>query len=47
VEHLSVLPPLMAHMGWGTMRLHAKSAQIGTAPEQLSGFFLRYAVHRR
>jgi hypothetical protein len=47
VESLLTLPPLMGHMGWGTMRIQAKHAHISTAPDQLSNFFLKLVVHRK
>jgi hypothetical protein len=47
VESLLTLPPLMAHMGWGTMRIQAKHAHVSTASDQLSNFFLKLVVHRK
>jgi hypothetical protein len=37
----------MAHTGWGVMKVHTKYAKIGTTPDQLPNFFLKFVVQRR
>lgn len=44
IEKFLFLPSLLAHVGWGVMRLHTKDASIGTATSELNSFFLKIAV---
>lgn len=43
------LPSLLAHMGWGVMRLYAKEASLDVSCGESSsgsGFYLKFAIHQ-
>ncbi len=43
------LPSLLAHMGWGVMKLYAKEASLDVSCGESgsgSGFYLKFAIHQ-